>query len=459
MLNKKYLLSALAFTFASLVGQAAQAAVSQQEADRLGKDLMPLGGELAGNASGAIPVWEGGMTRPPAGFLEASRHFVDPFADDQPLFTISKANLEQYRSNLTPGQIALFEAYPDTFKMKVYQTRRTGAAPQWVYDNTKKNAVTANLSKDGNSFTDAYGGIAFPIPQSGVEVVWNHMTRYRGTFLVAPFTSSAVVQRNGSFSLATGQQEVLFRYYRRGGNFADLNNLLFYYMVFIKAPPRLAGDAVLVHETLDQIKEPRNAWIYTAGQRRVRRAPNISYDTPIIDSEGMRTADDTDMYNGAPDRYDWELLGKREVYIPYNNYQIGAGKHKYKDILKPGHINPEYPRYELHRVWVVEGKLKSNARHVYSRRTFYLDEDSWQIAVADQYDGRGELWRVSMALLTNIYVLPTTWSALDMYHDLQSRRLFVMNLIDEAPSGIDFSQQVPNDEYFSPAALRRRGSR
>jgi len=194
-------------------------------------------------------------------------------------------------------------------------------------------------------------------------------------------------------------------------------------------------------------------------QRRVRRAPNISYDTPIIDSEGMRTADDTDMYNGAPDRYDWELVGKREIYIPYNNYQIGVGKLKYSDILKPGHVNPEYPRYELHRVWVVEGKLKAGARHVYSRRTFYLDEDSWQIAVADQYDGRGELWRVSMALLTNFYVLPTTWSALDMYHDLQSRRLFVMNLVDEAPASADFSLPVPNDDYFSPAALRRRGTR
>jgi len=209
MLNKKHLLTALTLTFATLTGQG-QAAVSQQEADRLGKDLMPLGGERAGNASGTIPAWDGGLTKPPAGFLESSRHYVNPYESDQPLFTITKANLAQYKANLTPGQMALFDAYPDTFKMKVYQTRRSGAAPQWVYDNTKKNAVTARLTNDGNSFVDAYGGIAFPIPQSGVEVVWNHMTRYRGTFLVAPFTSSAVVQRNGSFSLATGQQEVLF---------------------------------------------------------------------------------------------------------------------------------------------------------------------------------------------------------------------------------------------------------
>jgi len=416
-----------------------------------------MGAERAGTASGTIPRWEGGITQAPAGYEDGQR-YIDPFADDRPLFTITAANVKQFKDYLSPGQLALFAAYPETFRMNIYPSRRSGSAPQWVYDNTAKNAVTARLINGGNGFADAYGGIPFPIPQSGVEVVWNHIARYRGTYLTVR-TSSAVVQRNGRFSLTTGQQEVLFRYYQKGGSFAQLNNLMFYYMVFVKAPPRLAGGAVLVHETIDQTQEPRDAWIYTAGQRRVRRAPNISYDTPIIDSEGMRTADDTDMYNGAPDRYDWQLLGKRALYITYNNYKIGSGTLKYKDLLQPGHINPDDVRYELHRVWVVEGRLKPGARHIYARRTFYLDEDSWQIAIADQYDSRGQLWRVSLAHLTNMYNLPTTWSVLDVYHDLQSRRYFAMNLTDEEPQTIEFSQHSPNESYFSAAALRRRGGR
>ncbi|UQY34259.1 DUF1329 domain-containing protein [Pseudomonas fulva] len=434
------------------------AAVSPQDAAKLGASLTPLGAEKAGNAAGSIPAWTGGITQAPAGYQGSGKHHVDPFAGDKPLFTITRANLAQYRDQLTPGQVALFETYPDSFQMPVYPSRRSGSAPQWVYDNTARNAVSAKLLDGGNGFADAYGGIPFPIPQNGVEALWNHIARYRGTYVVRR-ASEVAVQRNGSFSLVTSQQEALFKFYDPKGSYADLNNILFYYLSFTRSPARLAGGAVLVHETLDQVKEPRQAWGYNAGQRRVRRAPNLAYDTPISAADGLRTADDTDMFNGAPDRYDWKLLGKREIYIPYNSYKLTSPEVKYKDLLQVGHLNPAYTRYELHRVWVVEGTLKTGARHIYSKRTLYLDEDSWQAAVVDQYDGRGELWRVSMAYLKNYYELPTTWSALDVFHDLQARRYHVQNLDNEEANTIDFSQPTADDGYFTPAALRRRGTR
>ena len=434
------------------------AAVSPEQAAALGHSLTPLGGEKAGNADGDIPPWSGGLTQAPAGYQGPGKHHVDPFADDKPLFTITRANLAQYRDKLTVGQIALFEAYPDSFQMPVYTTRRTASAPQWVYDNTAKNAVSAKLLDGGNGFADAYGGIPFPIPQSGVEALWNHIARYRGSYVVRR-ASEVAVQRNGAFALVTSQQEVKFRFYDPKGSYATLNNTLFDYLSFIRSPARLAGGAVLVHETLDQVAEPRQAWGYSAGQRRVRRAPSLAYDTPISAADGLRTADDTDLFNGAPDRYDWKLLGKREIYIPYNNYRVGSPQVTYKELLQVGHLNPAYTRHELHRVWVVEGTLKPGARHVYAKRTLYLDEDSWQAALVDQYDGRGELWRVSIAYLKNYYELPTTWSALDVFHDLQARRYHVQNLDNEEAGTIDFSQPVPDDGYFTPAELRRRGTR
>ncbi|MBN5476139.1 DUF1329 domain-containing protein, partial [Pseudomonas aeruginosa] len=408
MLNKHLLIGA---SLALALGSGgALAGVSAGEAAQLKSSLTPLGAEKAGNAAGSIPAWTGGITQAPAGY-KPGQHHPDPFAADKPLFTIDKANLEQYREHLTPGQLALFKTYPDSFRMPVYPSRRSGSAPQWLYDNTFANATSARLLDGGNGFADAYGGVPFPIPKSGVEALWNHVARYRGTYVVRR-ASEVAVQRNGSYSLVTSQQEALFKYYLKGGSFADLNNLMFYYLSFTKSPARLAGGAVLVHETLDQVKEPRQAWGYNAGQRRVRRAPNLAYDTPIAAADGLRTADDTDMFNGAPDRYDWKLLGKKEIYIPYNNYKVSSPEVKYEELLKPGHLDPQYTRYELHRVWVVEGTLKPGARHIYSKRTLYLDEDSWSAAVVDQYDGRGELWRVSMAYLKNFYDLPYTWSAL-----------------------------------------------
>lgn len=434
------------------------AAVSPQDAAKLGSSLTPLGAEKAGNAAGSIPAWTGGITQAPAGYKGSGTHHIDPFAADKPLFTITRANLAQYRDQLTPGQVALFETYPDSFQMPVYPSRRSGSAPQWVYANTAKNAVSAKLLDGGNGFADAFGGIPFPIPQNGVEALWNHIARYRGTYVVRR-ASEVAVQRNGSYSLVTSQQEALFKFYDPKGSYASLNNILFYYLSATRSPARLAGGAVLVHETLDQVKQPRQAWGYNAGQRRVRRAPNLAYDTPISAADGLRTADDTDMFNGAPDRYDWKLLGKREIYIPYNSYKLTSAQVKYKDLLQVGHLNPAYTRYELHRVWVVEGTLKTGARHIYSKRTLYLDEDSWQAAVVDQYDGRGELWRVSMAYLKNYYELPTTWSALDVFHDLQARRYHVQNLDNEEANTIDFSQPTADDGYFTPAQLRRRGTR
>ncbi len=454
---KKHTLVAAAIALALSAGSAL-AAVAPAEAAKLGASLTPFGAEKAGNAAGTIPEWVGGITQPPAAYKTPGQHHPDPFADDKPLFTITKANLEQYKANLTPGQIAMFETYPSSYQMPVYQTRRSGSAPQWVYDNSIKNASTAKLIDGGNGFTDAYGGIPFPIPQNGVEALWNHIARYRGTYIVRR-ASEVAVQRNGSYSLVTSQQEAMFKFYNPKGTAADLNNIMFYYLSFTKSPARLAGGAVLVHETLDQVKEPRQAWGYNAGQRRVRRAPNLAYDTPIAAADGLRTADDTDMINGSPDRYDWKLLGKKEIYIPYNSYKVTSPEVKYEDLLQVGHLNPAFTRNELHRVWVVEGTLKSSARHIYSKRTLYLDEDSWQAAVVDQYDGRGELWRVSIAYLKNYYDLPTTWSALDSFHDLQARRYHVQNLDNEESSTIDFSQAIPDDGYFKPAALRRRGTR
>ncbi|WP_044875019.1 DUF1329 domain-containing protein [Pseudomonas sp. LFM046] len=455
MLKKLSLISAAVAL--ALSASSAMASVSAQDAAKLGTSLTPFGAEKAGNAAGTIPAWTGGITQAPAGY-KSGQHHPDPFPEDKPLFTITKANLDKYKANLTPGQIALFNAYPDSFQMPVYQTRRSGSAPQWVYDNTVKNATSAKLLDGGNGFADAYGGIPFPIPQNGVEAVWNHITRYRGSYIVRR-ASEVAVQRNGDYSLVTSQQEARFKYYNQQGSYADLNNILFYYLSFTKSPARLAGGATLVHETLDQVKEPRQAWGYNAGQRRVRRAPNLAYDTPIAAADGLRTADDTDMFNGAPDRYDWKLVGKKEIYIPYNNYKVSSPEVKYKDLLQPGHLNPAFTRNELHRVWVVEGTLKAGARHIYSKRTLFLDEDSWQAAVVDQYDGRGELWRVSVAYLKNYYDLPTTWSALDVFHDLQARRYHVQNLDNEEPTTIDFTQAVPDDGYFKPSALRRRGTR
>ena len=237
----------------------------------------------------------------------------------------------------------------------------------------------------------------------------------------------------------------------------ELDNTMILFKQKVLAPARLAGDILLVHETMNQVREPRNAWTYNPGQRRVRRAPNVAYDNPGTTTDGLRTADQFDMFNGAVDRYDWQLVGKREIYVPYNAYELHSDQITFSDVLTPLHVNPDHLRYELHRVWVVEATLKEGARHIYNRRTLYIDEDSWQIMLADIYDNRDELWRVSEAHVINYYEKPLIWSTLEVHTDLQAGRYLALGLDNEFP--MCTQDVVAKSRNFTPAALRREGRR
>ncbi|HSN68435.1 MAG TPA: DUF1329 domain-containing protein, partial [Thermoanaerobaculia bacterium] len=380
---------------------------SWAQASRLGNDLTPMGGEKAANRAGTIPAWDGGIKTPPAGY-KVGQHYVDPFSGDRPLFTITAANVNQYAANLTPGQLALFKAYPKTYKMNVFPTRRSASFPQRVYDKTKDNASSARLVENGYGVTGAINGIPFPTPKSGVEAIWNHLLRYRADSAERDVAQAAPT-RSGDYALVQFHDEFYMLYSMAGKTEKDLNNKILFFKQEVMAPARLAGGVLLVHESLNQVKEKRSAWLYNPGQRRVRRAPDVAYDNPGTAADNMRTSDQLDMFNGAVDRYNWNLVGKKEMYVPYNSYKLQDPSVKFKDILKPLHINQDLPRYELHRVWVVDATLKPGERHIYKRRTFYIDEDSWQILAMDQYDNRDQLWRVSEAHVINFYNVPSLW--------------------------------------------------
>ncbi|WP_102795373.1 DUF1329 domain-containing protein [Bowmanella denitrificans] len=434
-----------------------QAKVSEAEAAKLGTELTPLGGLKAGNADGSIPAWDGGITTPPAGY-KVGDHHPDPFPQDKVLFEITAANMSQYANLLSDGQKKLFETYPETFRIPVYQTRRTASNPQFVYDATKTNATRAELVEGGNGIKNAAMGVPFPIAQNGLEAIWNHILRYRGQ-AIQRYGGQAAPTASGDFNVIGFDDILMIKYAEDGVTPEKLEqeNVLMKFKQSITEPARLAGTALLVHETMDQVKEPRQAWTYNTGQRRVRKAPNIAYDAPGTAADGLRTTDDFDMFNGAPDRYNWTLKGKQELYVPYNNYKLHSDQVKYDDILKPGHINPDLTRFEKHRVWVVEANLKPEYRHIYQKRVFYIDEDSWQILVADMYDNRNELYRVAMAYAVNYYDVPTLWSTLDVYYDLNSRRYLALGLDNETKM-YDFTIK-PDDSEFTSQALRREGLR
>ena len=411
----------------------------------LGEELTPMGAIRQGNGD-AIPAWEGGLRENPGERVIP----VAPFADDEPLFRIDQTNLDKHRAHLSPGQIAMIKRYED-YVVPVYQTRRTAAYPEAIEQQTMANEGRVELIANGNGLTQYDAGTPFPVPENGLEAIWNHITRYRGGSLRRQI-ARATPGEAGDFTVTRLTEDFTYPTALVDYTEGEHDNILFYFRQQVTSPARLAGNILLVHETINQHREPRKAWVYNSGQRRVRRAPDANYDAQA--GSGQATADNLDMFNGATDRYEWELLGRKTKYIPYNAYRLASPELSYDDIIQAGHIDQSLARYELHRVWHVRATLKDGERHVYSRRDFYIDEDSWQIAIADHYDGRGELWRVAEAHMVQIPEPRVPGYAFETLYDLRSGRYVINGLTNEESTPYRFDTRKRHREY-TPAALRR----
>jgi hypothetical protein len=442
----------------SLVASAAMADVPANVANRLGQDLTPMGAEKAGSDSG-VGSWSGASIDGSA-LLQGydGGALPNPYASDKPLYTITAANAGDYDAQLTTGQKALLATYPDTYKLNVYESRRSCTYPDFVYKAAKRNAEVGKVVDGGNGISESIMASPFPIPSSALEIVWNHTLRYRGERVARDFNYAAPTA-NGDYTLTYTRDEIVFSYSDAQNSRAeDLNNISIWFVAYTSAPARRAGNVVLVHETLNMAKEGRKAWTYSPGTRRVRRAPNIAYDNPVTNGDGLGTSDQYDGYNGAPDRYDWTVAAKAEKLSQQNNYQ--AVLTPYEELLQAGHANQDVMRYEMRRQWVVEGNLKGDARHIYAKRVLRMDEDSSQMSAGEMYDGRGELWRIQEIGQAPDYrpeaqVCWTTGG--EFTYDLLAGRYLGLAMKSGRPANFVTGLERLTPDYYTPANVRRLG--
>ncbi len=416
--------------------------------DKFAPTHTAVGAEVAGSIDGRIPPWTGGLPEDAGQISNGFRS--DPFYLEKPLVVIRADNYQEYIRNLTPGQVAMIKRYPETFSLPVYPTHRTVGIAQSLCADIAGNAEHARLISQGRGVEGFNKIIPFPLPRNGLEVVWNHLARYRGASGRRE-TSTIVPQANGEFSSIDLVEYFADASAIKGADQQALNG--FFYKSIITAPQRLSGNALLIHESPALIGESRSAWLYNSGQRRLRHAPQYAYDGSGQSMQGLKTADGLEIFNGSPDRYNWELVGKREIYVPYNSYRIASPKVSYDKLIQAGHLNPDFIRYELHRVWEVVATLKPGQRHIYSKRHIFVDEDSWMILAADHYDSRGSLWRVAEAHLQYFYDVQVAFPTPEVLYDLLAGRYVVSGLINERTNAYDFSF-APTREDFSPDALK-----
>lgn len=434
---------------------AAQAAVSPDQAAHLGTNLTTLGAEKAGNADGSIPAYQGGLLTPPASYQSGASMRPDPFASEKPLLVIDGKNADQYKGQLTATTLELLKRYP-SYHVDVYPTHRSVALPQAVLDNTRKNATGARSQEGGTAVDNVLPGIPFPIPQNGAEAMWNFLLRYQGVSMTAKYDSWNVDAAGKPSLSTTGQAHISYPIYEDMTKPIGAKDTYYQMKLVYTGPARRAGEAMMLRDAANPLVQPRSAWQYLPGQRRVKLAPNLAYDTPNPGTSGSGTYDDVFVFNGALDRYDWTLVGKQEMYVPYNTYQLTYNT-DVKQLITPNHLAPQFVRWEKHRVWVVEGKLKDGARHIYHKRRFYLDEDSWIALASDQYDARGQLYRGSFAFLTQSYDKQTPDATPFMIYDLIGGT-YNLNGVVGAYGGIRYIDPLSKTQW-SPDSLAGNGIR
>ena len=440
----------------------ATAKISKDQASQLGTTLTPMGANPAANADKTIPAWGGTIVGTPAGitFAKSGDVYPDPYASEKPLFSITKANMEQYKDKLTDGAIALLNKYPDSYKMDIYPTHRDFRYNKEMEQRTAWNVGNAELVGSIDGLQNFTGSAPFPIPGNGAEVIWNSRMNQPMPVAESLFDEVAVYP-NGETQRFRSKLVIESPYaygdFPIGTTTETIGDIAAYVFYEVVEPKRKKGEMVVVHEPLDQFKHERKAWVYITGAKRVKRAPNVGYDTPVGPG-GLMTADDNMGFNGAMDRYDWKLVGKQEKFIPYHNYSFDDPKLTYEQLLTPKHVNPDYMRYELHRVWVVEATLKEGQRHVYGKRRFYVDEDSWLIASADMYDGRGDLWRVGLNNTVYDFYLKGFIARAQINYDLQSGAYIAMRTVNETQP-TNYAMETKGANFYTPNNLRKMGRR
>ena len=440
----------------SAASQPAAAKGSAAEAAQLdGPQYTCSGAERAGSASG-VAAYTGKWSDSWPGMKSATGYDPGPYADEKPLFVISADNMAKYADKLTAGQRELLKRYPKTYRMKVYPSHRDFRMPDWACEVVKKNAVEAEVVHEGLGVSGTTGAHPFPFPKNGTEAIWNVILPYR-VWNDACVDDIADVYGNGSISW--GKQRFstlsLFANPKVRGSMQDPINS--YFLNASLLPPRDKGGIAVGTQANDFSQSTTKAWQYIPGTRRVRQAPDVCCDYPVPPA-GLRTVDDDYIFNGSPRRYTWKLVGKKEIYIPWNNFRINDPAVKYKELITPNTPNPEYVRYELHRVWVIEANLRDGYRHIYKKREIYADEDTWLAVWGDNYDNRDQLWRISFV---NYRYAPNAQAyhrGASIYHDLNIGGYEAGYLVNEA--GDDWWKiNDPNltPEMFSPKSAAMGG--
>lgn len=441
----------------------AMAKVPASEANQLGKNLTCMGSVKAGSKDGLIPKWTGKWVGTPPGIsyteadAAAGKRYPNAYPNEKPLYIITNANLAKYEKHLSPGQKALFHKYKN-YRMEIYPSHRDFRYPDYVCKLNKYNALHAVITDPQyGAIADAkQGTVPFPIAKNGIQmlmsseiamVVWSEKLTVDNVDVLPNGTQVWGRILNWNYNIETNP-------IMRGKPYTP-DSIYDYTITSTLIPLRDRGNATLSSEPLNFKAQQRLAWTYNQGTRRMSQLPVFGFAQPLAGTDGSMTIDQDRIFNGSPERYNWKLLGSRELYMPADDYKVNEKSVTYKKLIGKHFPNPDYIRWELQRVYVVEGTLRPGYRHIYKKRVLYINQDSHQAEMGDFYDSRGALWRTGYVTNYWAYNAHVFAAGPEFYMDLQSGGYVGFSLTNERKH--ENILNVPGalkPSMFTPQALR-----
>jgi len=452
-MKTQYRITSAVLALAAAIGLASTASAQER---------LPWGALRAGNADGSIPAWNGGLPpdTAPAGFKKDSGFWVDPYADDKVLYTVTGKNVDQYASKLSATTVEMLKRYSD-YRLDVYPSRRPANYTAAFNDNAQKNAAgRCKTIEGGLALTGCFGGTPFPVPKDGYEAMWNALlankghavwTKGQGWYVDAAGNQVMTAEQNNRFQNDYYNPKMTIEsFYAAGGSILMQNNVY-------TAPARIVGEGNLMRKYINPVAKPDKSWSYNPGQRRVRLTPDTAYDFPVATSGGAMYYDEIYTFSGKMDRFDFKYVGTKEMLIPYNSYKYLNSKPT--DIMMKGHENPDVMRWELHRVHVVEATLKPGARHAVAKRRFYIDEDMPAAIGSDAWDASGKLVKGVLAPVAWAYDKQATLVSGTFYFDLATGVYYNSSYTGGRKGLLMNADEVDSDSFYSPEGLQRRTQR
>ena len=312
--------------------------------------------------------------------------FIPNVNADGHSYTIDASNASQYADMLTEGEKKMFEAYPDTYKVNVGKAE----ACSWPDDVMARSTSQGTMINNNEGIEVANSGqLPFINPTHPQHYIWN--ARMGTGTQPNIFRNVTITNVDSRGNITVGEQETNIIFPAHETNIGKYDDGLFaLFMQKNNAPARVKGVTVLVHDYIDSYENPRRAWSYSPATRRVRRAPDITYDT-LVNASPLIVVDQYGTFNGAQDKYNWELKGIKKMIVP--GISNAMGTNSLDKTHGVGHLNPEYVHFEEKEVAIVHATLKEGQRHLYASRTFYVTTDGYNIVAQDIYDGQGNLMR------------------------------------------------------------------